>query len=321
MHKLKSLKIKNFQCHRNTTIVFSSGITGIIGKSNTGKTSILRSMEWLFTNRPAGFNFHSNFTKQKKTEVSCIIENNIYIAHSKIKSKSTYTINKLNSRKKPAQFKGKNVPDIIKEKFNISEVNIQRQMDPPFLITSPPGQIAETINKATKIDQIDLWIKKTNSMINSRGTELKVIEDDIEKLEKQLQKFEPLENIANMILKLKKLDKKIENKVLKLAELSGIKASLKAARTELRISKQYNKIKKKIVMLEAVNQKIFELNREEDLIAEYAIKKRDIKTAVIAHKQLQSKYIKEVKKSNECPFCFGKLTKNKITKIKQEIAL
>ena len=62
---IQSLKIQNFQSHKNSELVFSEGINIITGSSNNGKTAILRALGWVITNRPQGLAFKSYFADKK----------------------------------------------------------------------------------------------------------------------------------------------------------------------------------------------------------------------------------------------------------------
>ena len=63
---IKSLKIENFQSHKDSYLEFSNGINIISGKSNNGKTAILRALNWVITNRPQGIAFKSTFSDKKE---------------------------------------------------------------------------------------------------------------------------------------------------------------------------------------------------------------------------------------------------------------
>ena len=66
---LKSLRVKNFQSHRDSLIKFSPGVNVLVGDPQNGKTAILRALNLVRTNRPSGFRFHSHFAKDGNTEI------------------------------------------------------------------------------------------------------------------------------------------------------------------------------------------------------------------------------------------------------------
>ena len=49
MIELTELQLHNFKSHRNRTITFGPGVTGIVGKNGRGKSGILHAISFLFT--------------------------------------------------------------------------------------------------------------------------------------------------------------------------------------------------------------------------------------------------------------------------------
>jgi exonuclease SbcC len=69
---IDSLSIQNFQSHEKTELEFDEGINIIIGQSDSGKSAILRALNWVVNNKPNGEAFKSNWGGD--TKVKIIIE-------------------------------------------------------------------------------------------------------------------------------------------------------------------------------------------------------------------------------------------------------
>jgi len=316
---LKKINFKYFQSHRNTTIKLSSGITGIIGKSLAGKTALLRGIKLLATNRPAGFTFHSNFTDEKRTTISASAEKST-VTLSKGKTKPTYEVVVDGKKLKPFKGFGRQVPDRVQEILNISDINIQEQLEPPFLITSPPGRIAEAINKATNIERINDWIKKINRKGSKLKTKSEVLEGDIEELELKIDSLDGIEDIEDKILSLKKIERTISRLEMERGELTATLAGIRTTRAEIVKLESQLTLRKKLKRLEDIEKKLLDLEREDDCIAEIEIKQKNLNEAKRYEEQLIEKYIKKLKKSKECPTCYGKINSTTIKRIKREIS-
>jgi len=181
---IKSIKIKNFQSHRNTELVFDKGLNVIIGPTDSGKTAIIRAFKWLITNRPGGDEFRSYWGGD--TEVSILADEKI-ISRYKTNSENGYSLNE-------TIFKafGQDVPEEIQKALRMNEVNLQQQMDSPFLLSETPGAVALHFNKVAKLDKID----KALSTINS---DLKAITQGINYAEKELkEKILSLNDFENL---------------------------------------------------------------------------------------------------------------------------
>ena len=51
--------IRNFQSHKKSILNLSKGVNVIVGKTDSGKSAIIRALRWLFTNTPSGDAFRS----------------------------------------------------------------------------------------------------------------------------------------------------------------------------------------------------------------------------------------------------------------------
>ena len=181
---IQSLKIKNFQSHKDTFLEFSTGINVISGQSNNGKTAILRALNWVITNRPQGIAFKSNFSDKKETCRVSLIINDIEITRERNNSINSYQIGS-------SLFTtiGNDVPSEVISAINISDINCASQFERHFLLMDSPGEVGRTINKVVKLDDIDALISNISSKITSTNKELEIKKQDLDKLNLSLEKF------------------------------------------------------------------------------------------------------------------------------------
>jgi len=117
---IKKVLIRNFQSHRKSVLNFVPGVNVIIGKSNNGKTAVLRSILWVINNRPLGFRYHSNFDTEDYTKVVLELDEGNKVELRKTKSEAKYKINDGD----PFSGVGFNVPDQVSSLLNIGDINI-----------------------------------------------------------------------------------------------------------------------------------------------------------------------------------------------------
>ena len=204
---IESLEIKNFKSHRKSFMAFSPGINAIIGAPNHGKTNVIRALLWLFNNRPLSGDIL--FDQLDKGTVEVIgqlstVPDSISLKKEIVTSKdgkskevkdACYTI----GGRKPFRGLNKSVPDIIKQAFNLTELNIQEQFDQPYLVNSTGGEIAKTINRITRqetADQLELNLTKKTNSINK---EIKILKENIEQQEKELSKYDGLNAVEALL--------------------------------------------------------------------------------------------------------------------------
>jgi hypothetical protein len=224
-----------FQSHRDTRIDFHEGVNVIFGLSQAGKSSLTRAIRLVLENRPVGARFYSRFAPDKgKTLVELGIHGSGPVSVEKsIRRKSDgekkveETAYGLDLPRDPAgdvirdaddkpvsgiEFTGvsKEVPDQILEILNMSDLNMQKQLDPHFLITSSAGEIARTINRITRLEDVDGWVSDTTKRINETKSNVKMLEGEAKGIETELARYVGFEDLAEDVKTLQDTDKKLK---------------------------------------------------------------------------------------------------------------
>lgn len=181
---IKSIYLQNFQSHKDTTLEFSEGVNIIVGSSDSGKTAILRAIKWLTTNRPLGDAFRSNWGGE--TSVTLITDSDT-ITRSKDKAEKYHLNDTLFTAFKTE------VPIEIIKALNMSEINLQQQLDAPFLLTESPGAVASHFNKVANLDKIDLAQSNIKKWTNQLTNDVANKSADIAQKEEELTTFDYLE--------------------------------------------------------------------------------------------------------------------------------
>ena len=153
---INSIFIRNFQSHKKTFLKFNKGLNVVSGKSDSGKSAIKRVIKWITENKPSGDSFRSHWGGT----VSAILKTDKNIIKKVRKKSNAYYFNK----KKFASC-GREIPKEIKNTIKISDIGIQNQFDPPFLLSLSGGEVSKFINKIIDIDIIDKSIRNINKVI------------------------------------------------------------------------------------------------------------------------------------------------------------
>lgn len=194
------LELKNFQSHKETTINFAPGLNAIIGQSDSGKSSILRAIKWLITNRPSGDAFRSYWGGD--TNVTLHTTNEIAIIQ-RFKTAKTNGYLLDNSKYEAI---GTGVPDEIAKVLNIDDINFQQQLDRPFLLDDSAGEVAQHFNRIAHLDMIDTsvsYVKAQSRALTTHGT---LLSTTIAKNESELCNYEFLPALEKDLIQLE--DKK-----------------------------------------------------------------------------------------------------------------
>lgn len=302
---INSIRIKNFQAHKDSKVEFCDGFNVITGSSDAGKSSIFRAEEWVRINRPSGDAIKNWYSKENES-VSVNIDG---IIKERAKGKSFY---KLNGKKFEAI--RTDIPEEVSSALNLSDVNIQTQHESYFLINDSPGEVARKLNDLVGLDIIDriykyfnsksTGIKKDIQSLNDSISELssdiesmKYLDDaeiEINNLEKEVERYETLNSLVEKIESFLNTLFAIENQERKLKPLLSLKRKVddllslclefkESSRRSDRIFTLLNNLKEVEESIESEQNWLTVKALYEDtfsLINQFAIKEKSIKTSL-----------------------------------------
>jgi len=205
---ITSLDITNFQSHSESHLEFSPHVNAIRGGSDQGKSAVLRALLWCITNSPSGDAYVSDWNKTPKGAIKAgartavgVFTNGFSVGRVR---DSTFNGYKIFDGEDTQQFEAlhTDVPKAVETAFNLGSVNIQRQMDPPFLISSTPGEAARFINSLVNLSDIDLTLSEASSLSRSCTGDLKSAGEETARAKALAESFGWLPNVQEMVQKL-----------------------------------------------------------------------------------------------------------------------
>jgi DNA repair protein SbcC/Rad50 len=180
---IQSLDLNLFQSHKKTHLDFKPGVNTIIGTSDQGKSSIIRSIKWVVENRPSGESFRSTFASGETT-VAIHLEDGTVVIRGRNNTLNYYQQDDL----KYMAF-GQDVPELIKTKLNMDILNFQFQLDPPFLLSESPGNVAKYLNEIVNLESIDIATKKANASLKTIDTKIDGLADRLSTIEQDIATY------------------------------------------------------------------------------------------------------------------------------------
>ncbi len=225
---ITSIRLANFQSHKDTRLELHPGVNSIVGSSDSGKTAILRALYWAFNNRPVGTAFVSHWNRNKSgdpvnpTAVSVSSADGWTVTRSRTKSFNGYSIEDNNRPATELEAVGTDVPNEVAARFNLTEVNFQRQMDAHFLLSETSGEVARFFNRIIRLDLIDRTLTAAESLrrkLKSRGTALV---GDIKKLDDQLVGMAWLETADKLLNKAVRVSDRLKDNRVGWGQLDGM---------------------------------------------------------------------------------------------------
>lgn len=257
---IKKLHIENFQSHADTELEFDPGVNVIIGQSDSGKSAVIRALNWVCNNKPSGDDYRSDWGGD--TSVSIDLPKGISVIREKRgKTGNSYYQEFEGNRSSDGhieEFKsfGNNVPDEIKEQINMTDINWQRQLDPPFLLSNTAGEVAQKLNEIVNLSVIDSSLASIQRKKRENTQKTNTKEETFEEQKEALEEFKNLPALKVKLDKVTALDEKafvIDNHIATL-EVSVKKMN----RIELQIAE-----KEKIIKFQDAIDKIDALKEEQ----------------------------------------------------------
>jgi DNA repair exonuclease SbcCD ATPase subunit len=197
--------IRNFQSHKETQIELSPTVNSLEGVSDSGKSAVLRAMLWALTNKPDGTAFASYWAKNKKGEIQAPVSVSIdNITRIRSKEFNGYIRYGASGEERYEALKGA-VPVEIERAVNIGAVNIQRQMDPPFLLSATPGEAARYLNSLVGLEEIDTYQKALKGKSRDNANSLKDENARLAEAEKNFAKYDWVDGAKEKVAELEKI--------------------------------------------------------------------------------------------------------------------
>lgn len=215
---LKSIELFNFESHKHTFVEFAQGINIISGSSDSGKSSLLRAIRWVICNSPSGLSIISWWAIKKKkqtedTRVILTLDDGTTIERIR-GTVNGYVIN----GGLPLEAVGTTVPEEVRKLLPFTEINIQRQLDSPFLLADSAGDVARFFNRMVNLEDADFYQGAIEAKRRQNTQAITKLQETIADLTKEiaglswLDKAEPLaEKIEALEGKSEALDSDIRN--------------------------------------------------------------------------------------------------------------
>lgn len=288
---IKKLIIKGFEAHKNSVFNFSTGINVITGKSDVGKSSIRRALEFVIENK----NTSDSFINFESDKIEVIIEDDdSIIKRIKGKSDNTYYLDE----KKYTAF-GRDVPDDIKNKFNFDIFNIQKQFDKHFLLSVSPGEAGKVLNKIVNLDSISetLSLIERDKRVVTKNKRIQ--EENVKSIASDMESYTFLKDFEKKLRKAERKKNKLSEIICKINNIksivSGYNNLITKEHTFSKLDFQLDKIKE----AEKLQVGLSLLNSKIELI-KFFIKNEN--SLCVLENEI-SLLVKDIQKIKVCPLC------------------
>lgn len=184
---IEKIEIHNFQSHKATVLELDAKVNTLQGNSDCGKSAVLRALQWLIFN-PAGDYFISDWARKGKTQTApCEVI--VYANGHKIVRRRDKDFNGYYLDDEMFEATRNTVPKKISDILNLGEVNVQRQLDPPFLLSMSAGEVSRYINNLVNLTRIDTWVSASKSREGKLRQEADAAFERVEKARGKVESY------------------------------------------------------------------------------------------------------------------------------------
>lgn len=201
MKWIQRVIIEDFQSHRLTELELVEGFNVIVGPSDQGKTAVLRAIRWVLYNEPKGNDFIR--VGSNKAKVTLVMNDGTIVSRERTSSRNRYVVAVPGVEEQIYEGFGHSVPEEVMEVTGVRPlkmdedhqvaINIGMQLDSPFLLESNGSIKAKAIGRINGVHILDYAHKTTSSELNSKQTEERRVQAELDRREQQLLQYEDLD--------------------------------------------------------------------------------------------------------------------------------
>lgn len=230
---IKAIDIRNFQSHKHTRLELDPGVNVVVGLSDAGKSAIIRALRWLIINRPQGESFRSRWggitSVSMETDATTVIRR-------RSNKDNDYAITKEGSSDfLILKAMGTEVPQEVQLALNINEINMQLQLDHPFLLDSSPGEVAQHFNKVAQLDIIDTSIQTVQKWTREIEQDIKSRQQQLANAQEEIKQYYYLDELEGKIVVLEKMDVDLTRLVVRETKIMNSLESIRETEGEIRL--------------------------------------------------------------------------------------
>lgn len=223
------LILERFQIHKRIVVELGEGVTTFIGKSDAGKTAILRGLQWLCLS-----DWDSCYLQFGQEEAF----GSLTVGNRTIKRRKGKKVNLLKLDNKVfAAFAG-NVPDEVQQLLQVTELNFQNQLDAHFWFSDTAGQVSKQLNQIVNLQDIDKITAAVASDLRAAKAEVGFTETRLREAEDEVKSLEWTIDLERKVKRLWKLNAAVVALRLRQARLAVLFENLARHRRRLNNAKE-----------------------------------------------------------------------------------
>ena len=234
MPYLSEVILDNFQSHAHTVLNFSNGFNCIVGKSRSGKTSIVRAMMFMYFDE-----WTESFIRKGATHVTVTFkfDDGTSVIRSKGGVVNKIEVLRQDGTSQPFENFGIKAPPAVKDVLRVAPVrididkfiniNISDQDAPPFLLSETAPSKTKYLNRLTGAHILDAALRTLNKDKLAYGAIQENCTVSLKKLNKDAEKCDNLPMLKQQFSMLYEKNCLVKSKLEALKSVISVRNKLK----------------------------------------------------------------------------------------------
>lgn len=269
---IEALELEFFEGYENATIEFHPRFNVIIGTTNHGKSSIIRALKWAITNKPS-IDWTSDFAGKKDVcRVAAQFDDGFVIRERK-GTKNKYIWESEEGSGELAAFGKGEPPEEIQKVTRMDSKNIKSQHDKFFMFQDSPGEVARKLNKIVGNEDINIFFKRVDSIIDASNREIKRLTVQIDDDQQEVESLSFIDEANSLIehidalIEFKKHTTRRRNTLVDIInKLTNLLERKKKYETKLKFEPQFKKLE---ILYESSKEKRSKLDNLKKIVWNY----------------------------------------------------
>ena len=263
--------LHNYRGYKHTAIPISAGLNVIYGEGDAGKSALEKALRWCLLDEKQGKFINKKITTPKgkiksNEEVYVQVTFNTGEIIRRGADSSTVNLYWVGHVDKPFEEWGdpiknfKEVPEDVLKVCNLSDVNVGKQFDSHFLLSSKGSEIAKDLNKRVNLEIIDTSQSNAKHFVTKVKREKEASEFNLKKFEQDLKAYDYLEEMGVALDEVEKVEKAIADNKEAQREIGLLLNTLDEAGEKLDKLKSVVSFKSEIESLQELTEKYEKLS-------------------------------------------------------------
>jgi len=308
---LEKLILKNILSHKDSTLNLCDGLNLITGETDSGKSAIVKGLEWLIFNEYSVDEIMNWGNGVTSCSMGAKFVNGPLVERIKTSSFNGWKIDgdplKLSTNRE--------VPEEVARLFNMSSLNLHKQLDLPFLLLSSSGEISRYLNKVVSLEKIDISLYNLQSDLRENKANTLSQKKELDRLKALFEGYRYLPDCKSKFSTIKGNWDALTKEMERRDELDGLIANMMNIQED--IDSKSKRIDGAPELLSSIKEKANRLESLKTESRELTKLLGDIERGAEAIETL-SRTIQKQKKGLEsiipefCPFCNQPIKKGKL---------